>query len=148
MSFDISRYTVLVAADDATALADVAAVLRRADFDVVVVRSSDAALRELAAEPGRYDAIVLDCVVPEINALAVLREAKASVPAGDIPIVMLSANSGDADSVTGLPAGALHRVAKPYDPKHLVTLLRAAMEAFRSQVDLRAQLQAQAEIRD
>ncbi len=148
VSFDISRYTILIADDDAIGLAVASDILHEQDIDVVAVTSGDAAWRELVAAPGRYDAIVLDRTMPGLSGLAVLEKVKAGAETRDIPVILLSGHSADEDIIAGFRAGAFHYVTKPYDPVLLVTMLRAAVEDFRSQVDLRQQLQAQSDVRE
>ena len=58
---------------------------------------------ELAAER-RYDLVVLDLMLPEMDGLAVCREIR-TLP-GYIPILMLTAKSTELDRVLGLEMGA------------------------------------------
>jgi two-component system OmpR family response regulator len=77
-----------------------------------------------AAVSGRYDAVVLDIMLPGINGIEVLRRVRQT---SVIPIIMLTAKGDDIDRVVGLEMGADDYVAKPYYPRELVARLRAVL---------------------
>ncbi len=85
-----------------------------------------------AALSGRFDAVILDIMLPGIDGNEVLRRIRQSGgPAGNVPVIMLTAKGGDVDRVVGLEMGADDYVAKPYFPRELVARLRAVMRRQR-----------------
>jgi len=85
-----------------------------------------------AALSGRYDAVILDVMLPGIDGNEVLRRIRQSAtPASAVPVIMLTAKGGDVDRVVGLEMGADDYVAKPYFPRELVARLRAVLRRQR-----------------
>lgn len=74
---------------------------------------------------GGYDLIILDIALPKLNGLDVCRQVKAAAP--DLPIIMLTARSEEADVVAGLEVGADDYVLKPFRPKELLARVRARL---------------------
>ena len=77
---------------------------------------------ELAAG-GRYDLVVLDLMLPEMDGLAVCREIR-TLP-GYVPILMLTAKSTELDRVLGLEMGADDYLAKPFSVRELQARVKA-----------------------
>ncbi|MFA0851079.1 MULTISPECIES: response regulator transcription factor [unclassified Curtobacterium] len=71
----------------------------------------------------RYDAIVLDLMMPGLSGWAVCAQLRAD---GDwTPVLMLTAKDGEWDQVEALDAGADDYVTKPFSHPVLVARLRA-----------------------
>jgi DNA-binding response OmpR family regulator len=85
---------------------------------------SDTAVEALAAAGReRFDAILLDIGLPDMDGRELCRRMRnAGVSA---PIVMLTAADSEADTVTGLDAGANDYVTKPFRLSVLLARLRA-----------------------
>ena len=72
---------------------------------------------------GCYDACILDRMLPELDGLTLLRQARtAGVTA---PVLMLTALGQVGDRVARLDAGADDYLAKPFDTRELLARLRA-----------------------
>jgi two-component system, OmpR family, response regulator len=86
----------------------------------VAERGEDAAWMALAA---RYDAIVLDIMLPGIDGLETCRELRRH----DVwtPVLMLTARDAIGDRVIGLDAGADDYLTKPFSFDELLARLRA-----------------------
>jgi len=79
----------------------------------------------------RYDAIVLDIMMPEMNGYVMCRTLRSE---GDwTPILMLTAKDGGWDEVEGLDTGADDYVVKPVEYPVLVARLRALIRRGRPQ---------------
>jgi CheY-like chemotaxis protein/tRNA A-37 threonylcarbamoyl transferase component Bud32 len=73
----------------------------------------------------RYDLILLDIMMPEVDGFEVLRRLKLSADTRDIPVIMISALD-DLDSVVRcIEQGAEDHLTKPFEP----VLLRARINA-------------------
>ena len=75
------------------------------------------------ASGGRYDLVVLDLMLPEMDGLAVCREIR-TLP-GYVPILMLTAKSTELDRVLGLEMGADDYLAKPFSVRELQARVKA-----------------------
>ena len=72
---------------------------------------------------GIYDVVILDVMLPRLDGFSVLRRLRAAGNA--TPVLMLTARSEVADSVTGLDCGADYYLTKPFEPKELTACVRA-----------------------
>lgn len=79
----------------------------------------------------RYDAIVLDIMMPEMNGYVVCRTLRQE--GNWTPILMLTAKDGGWDEVEGLDTGADDYVVKPVEYPVLVARLRALIRRGRPQ---------------
>lgn len=65
-------------------------------------------------ETKKPDLIVLDLMLPNINGFEILRRLKNNKNYEDIPVIILSAKSSEADIVQGLDMGASDYITKPF----------------------------------
>jgi DNA-binding response OmpR family regulator len=91
---------------------------------VAVVHVGDGRRGQEEALSGRYDAVLLDLMLPGKDGLDVCREVRAR---SDVPIVVLTARGEEADRVMGLELGADDYLAKPYSPRELLARIRAVV---------------------
>jgi len=73
---------------------------------------------------GRYDAVILDVMLPGMDGFEVLRRLRAS---SSVPVLMLTARGEDVDRIVGLEMGADDYLPKPFNPRELVARLRAIL---------------------
>ena len=73
---------------------------------------------------GRYDAVILDIMLPGRGGVDVLREIRR---ASRVPVIMLTAKGDHVDRIVGLEMGADDYVPKPCYPRELVARLRAVL---------------------
>ena len=74
---------------------------------------------------GSWDAIVLDIRLPGLNGLDLCREVRAQM--SHIPILMLTARSGELDRVLGLELGADDYLSKPFSVLELQARVKALL---------------------
>ena len=97
--------------------------LRRQGHDVVCAAGGHAALAMLARE--KFELVLLDVMMPDLDGLAVLERMKSAPATRDIPVVMISALDDVASVVRCIEHGAEDYLSKPFDP----VLLRARVGA-------------------
>jgi len=114
--------TVLVVDDEPEIVRLVRDYLERAGFEVMTAATGAAALREFTRH--RPDLVILDLTLPETDGLDVARDMRR---AGDVPIIMLTARTEEADRVAGLELGADDYVTKPFSAREVVARVRAVM---------------------
>ena len=78
----------------------------------------------------QYDCVVLDVMLPGRDGIEVTRELRART---DVPIVMVTARTEEADRVLGLEVGADDYVTKPFSPRELLARIRATVRRVRGQ---------------
>jgi DNA-binding response OmpR family regulator len=74
------------------------------------------------------DVILLDVTMPGLDGWEVAEALGADPATAGIPIIFVSARTGDEDRRRGLELGALDYVRKPFDPLELVSTIRDALE--------------------
>jgi len=89
-----------------------------------VVFAEDGADALVAANEHAPDLVLLDVMLPGIDGLEVCRQLREK---SDVPIVLLTARSGDSDKVVGLDLGADDYVVKPFSPRELMARIRAQL---------------------
>ena len=77
-----------------------------------------------AAENGRYDLMLLDIMLPELNGLEVLRRIRR---VSGLPVILLTARDAVMDKVTGLDTGADDYITKPFSIEELLARIRAVL---------------------
>jgi len=113
---------ILVVDDDPKIVALVRMYLERERYRVVTAADGRAALRAIEAHRPRL--VVLDLMLPGLDGLAVVREARTL---GDTPILVLSARGSTGDRIVGLSEGADDYLPKPFSPAELVVRVRAIL---------------------
>jgi DNA-binding response OmpR family regulator len=93
--------------------------------DVTVVADGAAALKTLHDQPGRYDAIILDVMLPGRDGFEVAGELRRS---GDfVPILMLTARGRAEDILRGFESGADDYLPKPFELQILLARVRGLL---------------------
>ncbi|MEK6673536.1 MAG: response regulator transcription factor [Nitrospirota bacterium] len=110
---------VLIIEDEKKISDIVALYLEREGFRTVVADSGDKALK-LINEP--FDLIVLDLMLPDIQGEELCKAVRET---SDVPIIMVTAKSGEDDRIKGLGIGADDYVVKPFSPRELVARVKA-----------------------
>jgi two-component system, OmpR family, alkaline phosphatase synthesis response regulator PhoP len=113
---------VLVVDDEPEIVRLVRDYLERAGFEVTTAANGAQALREFSRQ--RPDLVILDLTLPETDGLDVARAIRRT---GEVPIIMLTARTDEADRVAGLELGADDYVTKPFSARELVARVRAVM---------------------
>jgi DNA-binding response OmpR family regulator len=114
---------VLLAEDDEAIAAPLARALTREGYHCDVVATGTDALTR--ARDGRYELVVLDLGLPEMDGLEVCRRLRAEK--SPVAVMMLTARTDEVDFVVGLDAGADDYVAKPFRLAELLARVRALL---------------------
>ena len=80
-----------------------------------------------AVEKKKPSMVILDIMLPEEDALSVLRKLRESSETKDLPIIMLTAKSTEYDKVIGLDGGAADYVTKPFGTMELMARVKALL---------------------
>ena len=112
---------ILIAEDEVTIARALKVMLERNKYAVDVVYNGKDALDYIRT--ASYDALVLDIMMPGMDGLTVLREARAL--GITTPALFLTAKAEVEDRVTGLDAGADDYLPKPFDASEFLARVRA-----------------------
>jgi DNA-binding response OmpR family regulator len=94
-------------------------------YQVDVVETGEAALELLKPGPGRFDAVVLDIMLPRKDGFEVMRELRQSRQF--IPTLMLTARGHPDDVLKGFEAGADDYLTKPFELPILMARLHGLL---------------------
>ena len=114
---------ILVAEDSPTMRSLLISTIESLDeIDIVEATSGFDALRLLPRE--KVDLIITDINMPDINGLELISYVRNSPNYRDIPLFIVSTESGEKDLEKGLALGANEYLVKPFDPARLQQLIR------------------------
>lgn len=117
----MSRRIVIVD-DEQDILALLGYNLQREGYEVLVARNGRQALEEARRLP---DLILLDVMMPGMDGFEVARRLKQNSATARIPILFLTARTGEVDEVVGLELGAEDYIVKPVSIPKLLARIRA-----------------------
>jgi DNA-binding response OmpR family regulator len=118
----VRKELVLVVDDEPAIVRLVRAKLQADGYAIVTAGDGETGLTLLEDE--RPDLVVLDVMMPGIDGFETLRRIRAS---SRVPVIMLTARSGDRDKVRGLDLGADDYLAKPFNPDELSARVAAVL---------------------
>jgi two-component system KDP operon response regulator KdpE len=118
----MKKTLILVVDDEPPILRLLSATLRTNDF--AVVTASNGAEAIAANEQHQPDLILLDVMMPDTDGHAVLRSIRQT---SNVPVIMLTARTADAEKVQALLSGADDYITKPFHPDELVARITAVL---------------------
>jgi DNA-binding response OmpR family regulator len=113
---------LLLVDDDRNLLDTLAYNLRNAGYQVITALDGAAALEQARSESP--DLVILDLMLPEVDGLVVCRSLRQE---SDMPILLLTARSGELDKIIGLETGADDYLTKPFSLGELQARIRALL---------------------
>ena len=116
---------ILIIEDDETIAAIERDYLEINDFEVDIAGNGPDGIS--MGRSGRYDLILLDLMLPEVDGFTVCRKLRETL---DIPILMVTARQEDIDKIKGLGMGADDYITKPFSPNVLVARIKANLAQY------------------
>jgi CheY-like chemotaxis protein len=98
------------------------------------------ALEMLEKEPDRFDVVLLDRRMPDVDGLTVLARMKEHPRLRMIPVILQTAATEPKDVIEGIRTGAWYYLTKPYDAQMLLSVVRAAANDYLEFKELRTRL--------
>ncbi|MFA6930964.1 MAG: response regulator, partial [Lentisphaeria bacterium] len=128
------KETILIIEDDDSIRELLKITLEGQGFRIIMVAADGETGLQLA-KSHQPDLILLDLMLPGISGVDVCRNLKSQPDLQNIPIIMLTAKSEEADIVLGLELGACDYVTKPFSNKVLVSRIRAQLRRLTEKSD-------------
>ena len=119
----MEKIKILVVDDEARMRKLVRDFLVRQDYEVYEASNGEEALDIFYEEKG-IALIILDVMMPKLNGWDVVREIRQT---SKVPIIMLTAKSGEDDELLGFELGVDEYISKPFSPKILVARVEAIL---------------------
>ena len=99
--------------------------LEKEGYEVVSIQSGENAIEFIHVN--KPDIILLDIMIPSIDGFEICKELKSKKETKEIPIIMLSAKTEEANIVAGLELGAEDYITKPFSITVLIARLRTVL---------------------
>ena len=118
-------YNVLVCDDDREIVEDIEIYLSQEGYKVLKAYDGEEALKVLDRE--KVDLLIIDVMMPKLDGIRAtlkIREKK------NMPIIILSAKSEDADKILGLNVGADDYMTKPFNPLELTARVKSQLRRY------------------
>jgi DNA-binding response OmpR family regulator len=113
---------ILVVEDEVKIMAALSAYLENAGFDVVTADNGRDAM--MVFDNASPDLVVLDLMLPQMSGEKVCEEIRK---VSRVPIIMLTAKSGEDDKLSGFSLGADDYVTKPFSPRELIARMQSVL---------------------
>lgn len=117
--------SILVVDDDREIVESISIYLRAEGYDVIKAYNGLEALDAVVQKTVHL--IILDIMMPEMDGIETLMSIRKTK---NIPVILLSAKSEDADKILGLTAGADDYVTKPFNPAELVARAKSQLRRY------------------
>ena len=121
----MEKLTVLAVDDDREIVESIAIFLQADGYLVRKAYNGLEALDIVMTE--NVHLIILDIMMPELDGIKTLLKVRESK---NLPIILLSAKSEDADKILGLTAGADDYITKPFNPSELVARVKSQLRRY------------------
>jgi len=94
------------------------------ELGIQVCRASSMPTGRAEATRNRFDVIVLDVMLPEMDGFEICKSLRLDAATAKIPIIMLTAKAAEIDRVLGLELGADDYLTKPFSPRELLLRIK------------------------
>ena len=91
----------------------------------------------LRSNSNRFDLILLDVMMPDMDGFAVCEQLRKNSANKDIPLIFLTAKNLSESIVKGFELGAMDYVTKPFHGAELLARVKTHLELFRSREELK-----------
>ena len=119
------KQTILVCDDEKEIVEAISIYLQTEGDEVLKAYDGNEALKVL--ENNKVDLIIIDVMMPELDGIHATLKIREKL---DIPIIILSAKSEDADKILGLNIGADDYITKPFNPLELVARVKSQLRRY------------------
>ena len=101
-------------------------ILRGEGLEVEIATDGRSALARILANPP--DLVVLDLMMPDLDGFELLKLLRLDAVGATIPVLIVSARTGQQDQIESLQLGANAYICKPFSPRDLVRQVRLLLE--------------------
>jgi DNA-binding response OmpR family regulator len=119
---------ILIVEDEKDMVTGLKFNLEARDYSVIAAYDGETGYQKALTE--KPDLVILDLMLPKLNGYEVCKFLKKEIP--DLPIIMLTAKSQEAEIVTGLELGADDYITKPFSVLELLARISALFRRVKS----------------
>ena len=121
----MQQYTILTADDEAEIRDILHLYLEQAGFRVLEAENGIEAIEIMKKE--KVDLALLDVMMPGLDGFRTLKKIREI---SNIPVIIISAKTGESDKIFGLDLGADDYIAKPFQPMEAVARVKSNIRRF------------------
>jgi len=134
---------LLLVDDDAAGLLVLQRHLTNAGYQTRALSGGEAAWQLLDSGNERFDALILDRIMPGLDGLQLLARLRVDERFRLTPVVLQTAAVSPQEMLEGFQSGASYYLTKPLDAAMLLAVVKAAVAEARSVGELRTQIREQ-----
>ncbi len=116
---------ILVCDDDKEIVEAIEIYLTQEGYEISKAYDGEEALQKLKEE--KIDLLVIDVMMPKLDGIRATLKIREK---NNMPIIILSAKSEDADKILGLNIGADDYITKPFNPLELVARVKSQIRRY------------------
>jgi CheY-like chemotaxis protein/anti-sigma regulatory factor (Ser/Thr protein kinase) len=127
---------ILAVDDESNNLMIIESYLEDEGYEVDTAENGLVAWNILQKNPKKYDVILLDRMMPEMNGMELLRKIKGDNRLYDVPVIMQTAAAEKSQVLEGIDAGVYYYLTKPYESEMLIVTVNAAVADYARKKEL------------
>jgi diguanylate cyclase (GGDEF)-like protein len=131
-----TRYRVLIVDDVSKNIQVAANILQKSGYQMAFAQDGPTAIEQTKTH--RFDLILLDIMMPDMDGFEVCRRIKENPDSREIPIIFLTAKNDSDSIVQGFHLGAMDYLTKPFNGPELEARVKTHLELYRSRQELKA----------
>ncbi len=121
-----NKQRILIVDDRPLNIQVIGMILRKKGFLISIAGSGTQALKIIGQNPP--DLVLLDILMPDMDGYEVCSRLKENSVTREIPVILMSALTDNADRVKGLRLGAVDYVSKPVEPEILLARINTHLK--------------------
>lgn len=134
MQTETQRHSILIIDDVPKNIQVAASILQKNGYRMAFAQDGRTALAQIDSK--RFDLILLDIMMPQMDGFEVCRRIKANPDNWDIPIIFLTAKDDTDSIVKGFELGAMDYLTKPFNGAELQARVKTQLELYHSKKKL------------
>lgn len=131
---DTDNYKVLIVEDSISSAELISEILESINIRTAFAKNGKSAIKK--AKANKFDLILLDIVLPDIDGFTVCRKLKASSETKDIPVIFITIKVDNASLIKGFEVGGVDYVKKPFINKELLARVKTHLDLNRQREEL------------
>ena len=116
---------ILIVEDEPSIVENIRYALETEGFAVLWHSRGDKVIQRV--QQGGVDLVILDIGLPDVNGMELCKQIRSR---SSVPIIFLTARSGEIDRVVGLEIGADDYMVKPFSPRELSARVKAVLRRY------------------
>ena len=121
------KATILIVDDEPFNVEIILEYLDEEGYELLTARDGQDAWNQLEAEPDRFDLVLLDRMMPNMDGMEVLTKIKQHPVLMELPVILQTALASKDDITDGMKAGAYYYLTKPFEEDTLRSVIGTAV---------------------